>query len=550
MEGIVSPSLRPRALGLGTLPALPPIVSDASTSDRSTSLTRPRGNSTGNGNGNADRGGVSPNQSLAGNPGAGAPRPAARPPSHHLMVNSYNPFEEVTFGSRVRQVLHTHQGRDKVFKVVQYLVRLLLSFRSEKSQLNWHFVAPKGQEASALENNLTILTNGRRLMRIGRFVAEFVRLRATFRKCSEIEFSPSRLTTTLQIQMLLDIVARMLSCCKAVMEDIVFFVQKGFLNAALEPKLLRYASVLGLPVLLIDLYLNTLRMAQGIVDARVTAPAAIGEGETSEKAPVDQASGQPTGRKPRTTQVSLLPPPGEAPVSHRKSVTPSPRESPHLQNAASQDTFSLLTNYSKVDKLRKRNSNATARGSLGLGRSSSEMDLLAARRRSLPTYSPIEVPNAMHKPFTQHDSRHEHNDSSPFGSAPSTPPPPAGVAEDQPTRPSPVANVICWEDYHRTTHFADDVPALPVGDGDKAKVTGILTKTGSADVVCVHSYKQLLWSDFELHWACVTQVKLTLDIILCSARVLNWTGSGDSFFASCGLVSGLLSVYRVWTYGS
>jgi hypothetical protein len=179
------------------------------------------------------------------------------------------------------------------------------------------------------------------------------------------------------------------------------------------------------------------------------------------------------------------------------------------------------------------------------------MDLLTARRRSLPTYSPIEVPNAMHKPFTQHDSRQDRTESSPFGSAPSTPP--AGDAEDQPSRPSPVANVICWEDYHRTTHLADDVPSssLPSGEGDKTgAVQSVPHKGGSGEMVCVHSYKQLLWSDFELHWACVTQVKLTLDIILCSARVLNWTGSGDSFFASCGLLSGLLSVYRVWTYGS
>ena len=81
--------------------------------------------------------------------------------------------------------------------------------------------------------------------------------------------------------------------------------------------------------------------------------------------------------------------------------------------------------------------------------------------------------------------------------------------------------------YHRSE---DTAPALPV------------------DVQVVQSYLALFWYDFELHWIWITELKLLFDIFVATSVVREWK-AWKGPVATMGLLSGMLSVYRVWTYG-
>ncbi|CCW62224.1 unnamed protein product [Phytomonas sp. EM1] len=184
-----------------------------------------------------------------------------------LRVLGRNPFEDITTKKRLRQLLQTHQGRDKVFKVVQYLMRIQLWWDSVTFQSNYL----PGEKYTLNEKILMTILNSRRLFRLGRFFGEFERIRITLIKASEIIYIPSSgsklLPLFIQCQMVLDLLARSLMFVKCFCEDMAFLVQKGFINSTIVGNLIAIATKCGIVVLAIDLYLNTLRLSQGLIDA-------------------------------------------------------------------------------------------------------------------------------------------------------------------------------------------------------------------------------------------------------------------------------------------
>ncbi|CCW69560.1 unnamed protein product [Phytomonas sp. Hart1] len=184
-----------------------------------------------------------------------------------LRVLGRNPFEDITTKKRLRQLLQTHQGRDKVFKVVQYLMRIQLWWDSVTFQTNYL----PNEKFTSNEKILMTILNSRRLFRLGRFFGEFERIRITLIKVSEIIYIPSTggklLPLFIQGQMLFDLLARSLMFVKCFCEDIAFLVQKGFIHYTIVGKLISIATKCGLVVLAIDLCLNTLRLSQGLIDA-------------------------------------------------------------------------------------------------------------------------------------------------------------------------------------------------------------------------------------------------------------------------------------------
>ncbi|KAG5510506.1 hypothetical protein JKF63_06803 [Porcisia hertigi] len=310
-----------------------------------------------------------------------------------LRVLGRNPFEGITTKTRLRQLLQTHQGRDKVFKVVQYLLRMRLWWNSVEFNLNY----VPGEKFSRMENNLMTIVNSRRLFRLGRFFGEFVRMRVTLIKASELVYIPVNggqwVALFIQCQMLLDIFARGLLFIKSLLEDVAFLVQKGFFHSNVAGSLIYVATRCGLPVLLIDLFLNTLRLYQGVLDASAT----------------DSSS----------------------------------------EIIFSKESFSLLSKYDRVDKLRRKLASTT-------------------------------------------------------------------------------------DEKERLKEVLKEQQLAVNGATDK-------------NVVYVESYAQLLWTDFELHWICVTETKLLLDIFVALSSLRGWKFQGA--VSTAGLLSGLCSVYRVWTYG-
>ncbi|EKF30973.1 hypothetical protein MOQ_005201 [Trypanosoma cruzi marinkellei] len=316
-----------------------------------------------------------------------------------LRVLGSNPFENITAKTRLRQLLQTHQGRDKLFKVVQYFLRIKLWMDSVSYNPNYL----PGAEFTAVERNLMTIVNTRRLFRVGRFVGEFVRMRLTLIKCSELVYIPvyggQWIALFIQCQMICDMFARALMCVKSLCEDVAFLTQKGFFNSQVANQLISVSIRCALPVFLIDLFLNTLRLLQGIRDA---------------------------SQKPVKKELLL-----------------------------SLETFSLLSRYDHVDKLRRRMSK-----------------------------------------------------SNPLGK---------GKVDD------------------------DD-------DEDEDDEGVQMLEMGAENEIIVNSYQELLWKDFELHWIFVTELKLLLDLFVALSNLNQWKGVGG-LVSIGGLFSGLLSVYRVWTYG-
>lgn len=297
-----------------------------------------------------------------------------------------NPFEGITVKTKLRQLLQTHQGRDKLFKVAQYVLRIKLCANAVDFNIN--YVPGAHEDFSRAEKNLMTIMNSRKLFRVGRFVAEFVRMRVTLIKATELAYLPIQdgkwLAFFIQCQIVMDIIARLLMCVKSFCEDVAFLMQKGFFHSSVAGALMNVSYRCGLPVLMIDLCLNTLRLVQGIVDASVAEA-------------------------------------GDETFFHNNS-------------------FSLLSKYDRVDKLRRK----------------------------------LEANNAQ-------------------------------VAVQQ-------------------------------------------SAQTDENVVVVGSYAQLLWTDFELHWIFVTEMKILLDMFVAIANFRQWKGVQYPVSVA-GLFSGFCSIYRVWTYG-
>eukprot|EP00760_Papus_ankaliazontas_P032998 PhM_4_TR6124/c0_g1_i1/m.4594 len=165
----------------------------------------------------------------------------------------------------ILRVLTSNQGRDKVLKIVQYLIRFHLWFSGVGEV---EFGVKRDDSYTRLERNAMSIQNTRRLFRIGRFIAEWIRIRVTILRCSELflDHSDVQSMVFMQSQMFLDILARLLSIIKSVSDDVLYFSRKEIINPALHEPLERLNPKLFIPVLLIDMYLNFLRMAQYTVD--------------------------------------------------------------------------------------------------------------------------------------------------------------------------------------------------------------------------------------------------------------------------------------------
>jgi hypothetical protein len=178
--------------------------------------------------------------------------------------------------AKLRRTLHAHHGRDKLFKVIQYSLRLVLWLRGIRTQLA--FVSTTDQ-FTAMERNLMTITNTRRMFRVGRFVAEFSRAGLTLARIATLvdlqrQYSKSSLLW-LEVQMILDVVARLMMCAKSVADDVAWSARKGFLHSSVEESLLLLSARISIPVLLIDLSLNSVRLAQGVVDAFATTETSV-----------------------------------------------------------------------------------------------------------------------------------------------------------------------------------------------------------------------------------------------------------------------------------
>ena len=66
--------------------------------------------------------------------------------------------------------------------------------------------------------------------------------------------------------------------------------------------------------------------------------------------------------------------------------------------------------------------------------------------------------------------------------------------------------------------------------------------------VVVHSVAELLWRDRTLRWVTAHQMKLILDLVVATLIVLKVKGA-MGLTAVCGILSGLISVLRVWHFG-
>lgn len=391
-----------------------------------------------------------------------------------LRVSSQNPFQELTTKTRIRQLLHTHQGRDKLFKVLQYALRLKLWCMG--IDINPSYVVDHEGSVTDVERNLMTTMNTRRLFRVGRFVGEFVRMHVTLIKCSELLYYSTATKSRqlfLQVQMIADIIARFLMLVKSVCEDVAFLAQKGFLHANVADALLRVSAKCALPVLTVDFALNTLRLAQGVLEAtRIVEP----------RTPSDYCASEEVG------------------VTNHESSSGK-----KVSMARSDRSFSLLSEYDTVDKIRRRTSGASTNVPSTAGTpppsspNMSHQDLMPVLKCSRDDFDPLDEGGNSGRTAT-------------------------------PTDPSNASNNLLddcgeCEGHHANQKLLED-----------------------DTTVVVHSYPMLFWADFELHWTFVTELKLVLDIFVALSVLQRWS-AWKGAVSIAGFASGLLSVYRVWTYG-
>lgn len=537
-----------------------------------------------------------------------------------LFVNSYNPFAEVTLRARIRQMLHTHQGRDKLYKVALYVLRLAVWSQGSMNNNNFVPADQRGADAfTSLQRHVMTVTNIRKLFRVGRFVAEIVRVRVTLAKCSAIVFSPSAspaMRWFLQSQMLSDLLARVIMVVKCVLDDVAFSSRKAFLHSSLEGKVMKWVARLSIPALVIDLYLNTVRLTQGIRDAQPSA------------APTPDGRGSPlTLGPPGSGAFSLLSNYSQADRlrdseknRRRSTVGPSPLGStlPSFRDSATATAFAAAAAAAAAETTAGGGPTATAEGagaaaatrrSFGVrgaatpspsqtppflsasstpppeGGPKQGADAGAApaaaptrpahvRRHSEPTKGttpmrPVVAPlvpmiaqgdtaasRSSGQPQPQQESQpHDQAQSQREGSGPHTEQDESTQGSSGPT--TPMASQLNGSSMIFYSSISAMGPKAGSGSlGGATSIGGAVALSGSGspsskladDYIPVDSYATLFWQDFELHWVCVTQLKLLLDIFVALSMLNDWTRL-EGATSCCGLMSGLLSVYRVWTYG-
>lgn len=367
-------------------------------------------------------------------------------------MNTCSPFANVNTVTRVRQLLHTHQGRDKLFKVLQYILRMYMWVKGTSMGSLTFIQGADASRFSVVEKNYMTVLNSRRLFRIGRFFGEWVRLRATLIRCSELIYSPSLSPITsilIEIQMVLDFIARSAMLIKCSCDDIAYFSQKGFLHSNVAEAAINLSTNIAVPIMVSDMILNTLKLIQGFMNACHSAH-----------------------------KLALA-----SKVSNNDGLSDSKPE---------RTTISLLAAYDAIDRLRRQSS----------------AGLLSPTTNTPSTAKPPQQATAT-------------GGSKASPNAPRPPKQPSTPTQPFPTRkpPSPSSS---------TSSVIDD----------ETPPTLSLTR----------NVLELFWKDFELHWVLVTQVKLMLDFYIALSSRDRWQNVQGKT-ATFGLISGLLSVYRVWTYG-
>ncbi|KNH03763.1 hypothetical protein XU18_4839 [Perkinsela sp. CCAP 1560/4] len=164
-------------------------------------------------------------------------------------------------------VLNNVPGRDKVFKVIQYSY----SFRAWREGFQAvDFGALPDAQYSSDDRKAMSIQNTRRLFKIARFVGEWERIQLALLRGSELLHYPEQPVKTMffiQIQMVLDILARLLSCMKSFLDDILYFSRIGVLGPGVHRPLEKICPRIAIPVIFIDIFLNSLKLIQFIENA-------------------------------------------------------------------------------------------------------------------------------------------------------------------------------------------------------------------------------------------------------------------------------------------
>ena len=181
------------------------------------------------------------------------------------MICQKHPAEH--YANFLIQVLSSVPGRDKVFKIIQYAY----SFRAWRAGFDEVDFGVRADESySSYERNAMSIQNTRRLFKIGRFIGEWERIHTALVRCSELLHYAEQsfsVVVFIQFQMLLDIAARLLGCLKSVLDDVLYFSRIEVLNPVIHRPLERLCPRIGIPVILIDIFLHSLKLAQFIENA-------------------------------------------------------------------------------------------------------------------------------------------------------------------------------------------------------------------------------------------------------------------------------------------
>ena len=494
------------------------------------------------------------------------------PATRKLIIGTYNPFGDVTTSTRVRQLLHTHQGRDKLFKVLQFTLRVYLWVKGTAIQSLTFIENANSSRFTVAERNYMTVLNCRRMFRIGRFVGEYVRLRVTLIRCSELINAPSTSTAAslfIQLQMIVDFTARILMLIKCICDDIAYISQKGFLHSQVATGVIGLSTRLGPPVLLTDLFLNTLKLVQGTLEARRLMVA----NNNNSKDAANSGSRQPSSETPppplssynisgipvveeslslgasvaveaalKKQDATPLPKGkqgcgvGEQPtpakggcVATTASTAASPTVGKNGKSPFPSRSFSLLAAYASLDKLRTEAGASSSSPAASQAPAFPPLTLDGVQKQSSALRGCTSSPRASCASQSSacstlpgggsghHQQQLSHASSSDWESVSSKTPPPEG------------ASVVA-------------APAGGVAKSEEEEEEAAVAHTTT------DSYFELFWRDFELHWVMVTQIKLCLDCYVSCASLMQIPNIQGKT-AVCGLVSGLLSVYRVWSYG-
>mgnify|MGYP001568391620 FL=1 len=562
----------------------------------------------------------------------------------------------VALEHRLRQVLYSHQGRDKMFKVLQYALRLKLFF--EGVRYTNTFVADADETQFTLtERNLMSLTNARRLFKVGRFWSEFIRMQTAIVRCSElmyVDYCNGAVLAFLQFQMVLDILARFMGTLKSVADDVAYAARKGFLHGNIEERANAFALRFVVPTIAIDFFLNLLRVAQCAVDLRQSMHSqsmedALWVAEEQQRQQHVVETTTPPTYDGTTAPAALVPlaaplanqlPDGEMSRRNLRADPTSPSTVPFagtdvgVQEAtdtahdsarcltasqprsderpfASGDTFGSsvpgsdgVVGVSSAAPVGVRNRHGSRRGpkaqpavrrpaagpqgpsaasspagggplhrsdrggpslSSGPGSATSLLPSVAVTGGSQSLHDPSPgLPISLLQEYEKHDRRRRSTRQ--FASAPPSSPS-SGSRGNTPVSARSPTHVMGSAQHFATrgganvedgssevgTHSPHHLIPSSLTTAATSAVTPTTMTVDAGKAAVMPSWRDVYirgWADAELRWVFITQIKLLLDLVVGCSVGLGWKGPRRQALVSlCGLLSGLLSVYRVWVYG-